>query len=344
MKPGCYTALATPFAEEGVDLHGLEQVAAFQIENGVTGILAVGTTGESPVLSWEEHNQVIERVARQCEGKCVSIAGTGSNNTRECLDACAHAAAAGADALLLVDPYYNGPSSLEIRKAYIEPVARAFPDLDVVPYVIPGRTGAQLLPEDLALAFAACPNVSTVKEATGDLENMRRTRACCGSDFLILSGDDPMTFAMMADPQIEAAGVISVISNIAPRAVGDMVRLFREGRREEAEALNRALAPLSGIVTVKTTETTPHGEVVCRARNPLGLKTLMAVLGMPAGGCRAPLGKMTRNGLEAVLAAARSVQADHPEILQPLADFFGVDIDERLNTPAYRDGLAYDAY
>ena len=111
----------------------------------------------------------------------------GSNNTKEALSATREAAEAGVDAVLLVDPYYNGPSSMEIRKEYIAPVASEFPDLTIIPYVIPGRTGAQLLPEDLALLYKAHPNVSTVKEATGNPDNMRRTRKCCGSDFTILS-------------------------------------------------------------------------------------------------------------------------------------------------------------
>jgi 4-hydroxy-tetrahydrodipicolinate synthase len=344
MKKGCYTAIITPYAGDAVDYDGLDRLTEFQIENGITGILAVGTTGESPALNWEEHNKVTEFIVGKTKGRCLSIAGTGSNNTRECLEGSAEAAKMGVDALLLVDPYYNGPSSLEIRKEYVEPVAKAFPDLDVIPYVIPGRTGAQLLPEDLALAFRNYKNVCTVKEATGNIENMKRTRACCGPEFSIFSGDDAMTFPMMADPGIDAAGAISVASNVAPKAVADMIRLFQAGQRQEAQQLNNALAPLFDLVTVTTTEDTPYGEVICRARNPVGYKTLMAILGMPAGGCRQPLGKMTRKGLEKVLAAARAVQANNPEILQPVAQFFGLDIDARLNDPACLEGLSYETY
>jgi 4-hydroxy-tetrahydrodipicolinate synthase len=107
--------------------------------------------GESPTLAWEEHHRAVQIISQKAKGKCLCIAGAGSNNTKEALSASRHAAEAGADAVLLVDPYYNGPSSLEIRKEYIAPVAAAFPDLTVIPYVIPGRTGAQLFPEDLAL-------------------------------------------------------------------------------------------------------------------------------------------------------------------------------------------------
>ena len=344
MKTGCYTALATPFKGDGVDYQGLEQLVDFQISNGITGILAVGTTGESPTLSWEEHNRVVETVVGKCKGKCISIAGAGSNNTREALEAAGHAKEAGADAVLLVDPYYNGPSSLEIRREYVAPVARAVAGTEVIPYVIPGRTGAQLLPEDLALLNQMFDNVNTVKEATGNLDNMRRTRACCGKDFTIMSGDDGMTYEMMTSADIAAAGVISVASNVAPAAVTKMAAALKAGDLDTAKALNTALAPLFGLVTVTTQEDTPFGEVACRARNPLALKALMAILGMPAGGCRRPLGKMTARGLAVVLSAARKVQAENPEILEPLGDFFGVDVSRRLEDPANWEGLAYGAY
>ena len=153
MKPGCYTAIVTPFADNAVDYQALEKLADFQIQNGITGILAVGTTGESPVLTWDEHNKVTEAIAKKAKGKCLCIAGTGSNNTAESLEATKHAAEVGVDAALLVEPYYNGPSSVEIRKEYVAPIAAAYKDLDIIPYVIPGRTGTQLLPEDLALLY-----------------------------------------------------------------------------------------------------------------------------------------------------------------------------------------------
>jgi 4-hydroxy-tetrahydrodipicolinate synthase len=243
-----------------------------------------------------------------------------------------------------VDPYYNGPSSIEIRKEYIAPVAEAAPGIEIISYVIPGRTGAQLLPEDLALLNETYDNFNTVKEATGNLENMRKTRKCCGPDFTIMSGDDGMTFEMMSDPQIKASGVISVASNVAPKAISQMVRLLRDGDQAGAKKLLDALKPLFDLVTVKTMEQTPFGEVVCRARNPVAYKTLMSILGMPSGGCRRPLGKMTRNGLETVLKAARNVQANHPEILEPVAEFFNVDIERRLNDPSVLDDLSYATY
>ncbi|MBT8358936.1 MAG: 4-hydroxy-tetrahydrodipicolinate synthase [Deltaproteobacteria bacterium] len=344
MNTGCYTAVITPFQGDAVDEEGLNRLIDYQIANGITGILAVGTTGESPVLSWEEHNKVVEIVAKKTREKCLCIAGTGSNNTKEAIVASEHAIEAGADAVLLVDPYYNGPSSLEIRKEYVGPVAKAFPDVPVIPYVIPGRTGAQLLPEDLALLNKEFPNVSTVKEATGNIENMKHTRKCCGPDFTILSGDDGMTYEMMTDQQVAAAGVISVISNVIPGAVKQMVQLLGNGSVDEAQNLLSGINPLFGLVTVTTMEKTPYGDVVCRARNPLAVKALMSVLGMPSGGCRQPLGKMTKKGLEIVLDAARKVQNSNPEVFKPLADFFGVDIENRLSDPSILNGLYYEEY
>ncbi len=344
METLCCTALITPFAGETVDIEGIEKLVSFQVQNGVTGVLAVGTTGESPVLNWDEHHQVVRHIAAAVKGKGLCIAGAGSNNTQEALEASGYAVSMGADALLLVDPYYNGPSSLEIRREYVAPVAAAFPDTRIIPYVIPGRTGAQLLPEDLAILFKNHPNVSTVKEATGNLDNMKRTRQCCGPDYMILSGDDAMTFDMMTDPAIAASGVISVITNVAPAAVSRLVRLLGEGKLEDARKLKAALDPLFDLVTVKTTETTPYGDVVCRARNPMAIKTLMAVLGMPSGACRRPLGKMTQKGLERVLAAVRAVHKVYPEVLQPVAEFFDVNIEERLNTPVFWKNLTYEGY
>ncbi|WP_319522679.1 4-hydroxy-tetrahydrodipicolinate synthase [uncultured Desulfosarcina sp.] len=344
MNPGCYTAIVTPFDGDAVDESGLARLADFQIQNGITGILAVGTTGESPTLAWKEHHHVVQTYARLAKGKCLCIAGAGSNNTKEALSATREAAEAGVDAVLLVDPYYNGPSSMEIRKEYIAPVAAEFPDLTIIPYVIPGRTGAQLFPEDLALLYKAHPNVSTVKEATGNPDNMRRTRQCCGPDFTILSGDDGMTYEMMTNPDIAAAGVISVVSNIAPKAMVELVDLLRAGKTDAAKTLADALLPLFGLVTVVTKEPTPYGEVVCRARNPLAIKTLMQLLGIPSGPCRPPLGKMSRTGLEKVVSIAKTVQTNNPEILAPLAAFFDVDIDARLNDENLWEGLYYPSY
>jgi len=339
---GCYTALITPMTRNRqVDYEGLQSLAEFQIKNGVKGILAMGTTGESPTLDWNEHNKVTEKTHEYTQNKCLTIAGTGSNSTQETIEATQQARDAGINCVLLVDPYYNGPSSLEIRHEYVEPVARRFPEIQVIPYIIPGRTGTQLLPQDLAVLHKEYSNVQCVKEATGDLKNMELTRQLCGEEFAILSGDDDKTYTMMISPDIGASGVISVVSNVAPRAVVDMVHYLLDGNEEAASVIAQALQPLFSIVTVKTQEQTPFGPVACKARNPLAYKTLMNVLGMPSGPCRQPLGKMTRAGLQVVLANARKVYEANPQIFQPIADHFGVDIKDRLYNPEYLEGLTY---
>jgi len=342
MFSGCYTALVTPMTSlRDVDYEGLRNLVEFQVRDGANGILAVGTTGESPTLDWNEHNKVIERTKEYAGEGCVIIAGTGSNSTQETIEATAHAQHIGIRNILLVDPYYNGPSSTEIRQEYVEPVARHFPEIQIIPYVIPGRTGTQLLPQDLAHLHEQYPNVRTVKEATGDLENMKLTRRLCGADYDILSGDDDKTLTMMTTPKIDASGVISVTSNIAPRAVGAMVHFILDGKMKEAKELAQALQPLFSIITVKTQEETKFGPATCKARNPVAYKTLMKILGMPSGPCRQPLGKMTRSGLDVVLAAARKVFETNPQILLPIADYFDVNIHERLYNERFWQGLTY---
>ncbi len=339
---GCYTALITPMKSNfQVDYEGLQSLVEFQIKNGVKGILAMGTTGESPTLDWSEHNRVTEKVYEYAGKRCLTIAGTGSNSTQETIDATQHAYNAGIRTALLVDPYYNGPSSMEIRREYIEPIAQHFPEMQMIPYIIPGRTGTQLLPQDLAILHQQYPNVRCVKEATGDLKNMELTRQLCGEDFDILSGDDDKTYTMMLSPDISASGVISVVSNVAPSAVVDMVHYMLDGNGEAAAVIAQALQPLFSLVTVKTQEQTPFGTVACKARNPLAYKTLMNVLGMPSGPCRQPLGKMTRAGLDVVLANARKVFEANPQIFKPVAEHFDVDVKDRLYNPKYQEGLTY---
>ncbi|NOX32759.1 MAG: 4-hydroxy-tetrahydrodipicolinate synthase [Deltaproteobacteria bacterium] len=343
MEPGCYTALITPFNQEGeLDQDGLEQLINFQIENNITGILATGTTGESPTFKWKEHDNVIARVAGLAKGKCLRIAGTGSNNTDEAIEAVGHAAREDVDAVLMVDPYYNGPSSLEIRKEYYEVIARKYPGVDIIPYIIPGRTGAQMLPQDLAILSKNFKNVSCVKEATGNLENMKLTRKYCGDEFKIFSGDDALIYDIMTNPEIKACGGISVMSNIAPKFLTKMVSKLNKGDLDGAMKIKQALKPLLDLVVVTTKEISEFGPVNCRARNPLPLKTLMQLLGMPSGPCRRPLGKMTQKGFHILLDAAKKVHADSPQIFEPIALFFNVDIEERLNNPEFQEALFYD--
>jgi 4-hydroxy-tetrahydrodipicolinate synthase len=343
MFKGCYTALITPMLNNHeIDVDGLKTLVEFQISQGVSGVLAVGTTGESATLDFEEQIAVIKEVHECVGGRTVVIAGTGSSCTHKTMEATRKAYEMGVRAVLLVDPYYNGPSSLEIRREYIAPIAEKFPEVQVIPYVIPARTGTQLLPQDIAILHHNYQNVRAVKEATGDFENMRLTRKLCGENFDILSGDDDKTFKMMIDAAIRASGVISVISNVAPAAVQRMTNLILEGKIEEAETLCNKLSPLFQIVTVKTTEETPFGNALVKARNPLPCKTLMNIMGMPAGPLRQPLGKMTRKGLETVLRVAREVYEKSPEILKPVEDFFGVNLSERLYDERFWKGLSYD--
>jgi 4-hydroxy-tetrahydrodipicolinate synthase len=171
---------------------------------------------------------------------------------------------------------------------------------------------------------------------------MKLTRKFCGDDFDILSGDDDKTYNMMTDSGIRAAGVVSVTSNVVPGAVQKMTTLILEGNMDEAKKLLDALKPLFDIVTVKTVAQTPFGDVPVKARNPLPCKTLMNLLGMPAGPLRQPLGKMTRKGFQVVLEVARKVHENNHEILKPVEEAFDVDLSKRLYDEKSWDGLSYD--
>jgi 4-hydroxy-tetrahydrodipicolinate synthase len=169
---GCWTAMITPFNRKGeVDFEGLEKNVRFLIENG-SNLVPTGTTGESPTLDWREHDRVITKTVKLAKGKAFVIAGTGSNSTSEAMRGSKHAVEVGAQGVLLVDCYYNGPSSLELRTQYYEVIAKAFRKTFVVPYIIPGRTGTKMEVEDLAILHRKYKNVRSVKEATGDLERI----------------------------------------------------------------------------------------------------------------------------------------------------------------------------
>ena len=333
---GTWTAIVTPFNSDlSIDWDGLKKNVDFQLSEGITGLVPVGTTGESPTLDWNEHNEVIEKVLDWCSGKVGVLAGTGSNSTSEAIASTKHAVNAGTQAVLMVDCYYNGPSSQELRDEYYSIVAKEFPNTTIVPYVIPGRSGTALSVEDLAILASQYKNINTVKEATGDLERMAKTRALLGDDFSIMSGDDDLTFNMMSDSNIQANGVISVATNVVPGAVAKMVKLAANGDMAGAEKIKDALTPILGIVTVKidNERLLPSGvrvKVNDRYRNPLPIKTLMAGLGMPAGFCKKPLGRMSRAGVVVVRNAAKQVWERNPEILEPVAKFYGVDIAARL--------------
>ena len=213
----------------------------------------------------------------------------------------------------------------------------------MIPYIIPGRTGTQLLPQDLAILAREYPNLQAVKEATGSAENARLTRKLCGPEFSIMSGDDDKTLSFMSDDLIVCSGAISVVSNVVPRAVEDLTEAALAGNLEEAERLATALQPLFAMVTVKSEENTAFGPVPVKARNPLPVKTMMNVLGMGVGPCRRPLGLVTKQALNHILEGLRKVWATNPEVLEPIEKAFDVSIDKRLRVAKSWDGLAYGA-
>jgi 4-hydroxy-tetrahydrodipicolinate synthase len=294
-----------------------------------------GTTGESPTLDWKEHQRVIARTVKAAKGKAFVLAGTGSNSTKEALEATEHAVDVGAPGVLMMDCYYNGPSTLELRTQYYEPVAKKFRKTFVVPYIIPGRTGTKLEVEDLAVLNRRYKNVRSVKEATGDLERMAKTRRLLGDDFDILSGDDDKTYEMMIRPDIRANGVISVISNIMPGPIAEMVKAISNGNVRRAEQLKNVLDPLFKVVTVNTMESYEGFDVPCRFRNPVAVKTMMNGLGMPSGPCRPPLGKITPKGAEVVRRALKEVYEKDRGVFTPIREFYRVNIEERLSNDRY---------
>ncbi len=342
-----WTALVTPMDEKGnIDWDGLKKNIEFQLSQGITGILPAGTTGESPTLSWQEHRDIIKKTIAYANKKCGVIAGCGSNSAEEAADIVGYAAGEGADAVLLVDCYYNAPSSLELRKEYYEPIVKEHSGLPVVPYVIPGRTGTALSAEDVALLSWKYPNVCAVKEATGDQERMRRTREFAREDFRILSGDDDITFNIMLDPRIRAEGVISVMSNIIPGSILEMTGAVLEGDDNAAREIQEKIKPLLGLVTVtaRNERVLTEGRALFvedKFRNPVPLKTMMKALGIPSGSCRRPLGKMTAPGVKKVRSALRGVWEKNPCVLRPAVDFYGIDIEKKLGDDSLWDSLAY---
>ena len=344
---GVWTALVTPFHNDGnVNLEALKRTINFQIAEGATGLVPAGTTGESPTLRWIEHNRVIEETVAFAAGRVGVLAGTGSNSTDEAIEATRHAQQAGASAALVVDCYYNGPSSLELRTEYFERIADNAPDIALVPYIIPGRTGTELNAADLALLHSGDQaRFPAVKQATGNLERMRQDRALCGDSLAILSGDDDLTLAMMKDPQIRAAGVVSVMSNMVPGALVRMVKAARAGQWGIAEKVAAQLAPLFKLVGCKVpgSRRLSDGRVIeveDKFRNPVPVKAMMAGLGMQAGPCRAPLGLMTTEAVQTCRTALLNVYESAPETLTPIEAAFDVKIADRLKDDSVWANLA----
>lgn len=334
---GAWTALATPFLSDGsVDEPSLRKLVEFQVQQGIEGIVPCGTTGESPTLTKPEHLRVVEIAIETADGRVGALAGTGSNRTATAIETSGAARKLGAAGLLLVDCYYNGPSSEELRRDYYEAVLQQVPDLPIVPYVIPGRSGCALGAADLAILHQQDPaRVPAVKQATGDFDRMREDRALAGNSLAILSGDDEIILTMMRDPEIRCAGVISVMANIAPRTMQEMVVAQAAGDDARADALQASIEPLLKLVgcKVEATRTLPDGrevQVVDGYRNPVPLKAMMAGLGMMGPTVRRPLGKMSAAAVAKVREALRQVHTQDARVLAPIEEAFDVKIEARL--------------
>ena len=238
---GTYTALVTPFRDEPgqpIDWSALDALIDAQVAGGVAGVVPCGTTGESPTLSHEEHAQVVERTVKRAAKRVQVIAGAGSNSTREAVDLAVHAERAGADAVMVVVPYYNKPTQEGLYRHFVEVASRV--RLPVVVYNVPGRTVVDLAPETLARICETAANVVAVKEATGNVVRAQRLAAMLGDRLVVLCGDDVLTLPMIA---CGARGVISVTSNVLPAEVSRATRLALDGRMEEARRAHLALVP-----------------------------------------------------------------------------------------------------
>lgn len=240
MFEGAHTALVTPFNEKGmIDPDAYRKLIDKQFANGIKGIVPVGTTGESATLSTEEHHLVIEMAVKQTAGRGLVIAGTGSNSTREAIDLTQAAELSGANAALLVTPYYNKPSQEGLFQHY-RAIALST-ELPLMLYSIPGRCHIQIEVETAVRLALECPNIRAIKEAGGVTERVRQLRAALPPEFEILSGDDVLTVDFM---KAGAVGVVSVASNLIPGAMADLTKAMLEGRVGDAEAIHARYADL----------------------------------------------------------------------------------------------------
>jgi 4-hydroxy-tetrahydrodipicolinate synthase len=246
MFEGAIAAIVTPFKNGKIDEAGLRELIEFQIANGTRGIVPCGTTGESPTLSYKEHERVIEIAIEQTAKRVPVIAGTGSNCTEEAISLTSHAKKVGADAALLISPYYNKPTQEGIYR-HFEKVAKAV-DIAIIVYNIPGRTSSNIEPETMA-RLAGIDNIVGVKEASGSMKQITDTIAMCPDDFIVVSGEDYLTFPLLC---VGGKGVISVASNAAPREMADLCDLFFQGRYEESRKLYYKLLPLLHIFFIET--------------------------------------------------------------------------------------------
>jgi 4-hydroxy-tetrahydrodipicolinate synthase len=260
---GSIIALITPFKNNGkeVDYEGLKKLIDYQIENGTDAILVCGTTGESPTLTYEEHENVIKTAVEHAKGRVPIIAGTGANSLHEALELTAFAKEVGADAALVVVPYYNKPNQEGLYRHY-KTLAKEI-DIPIIVYNIPGRTCREIEVSTFARLREECPNIIGSKESVGNMDRISELRKTLGEDFIILSGDDSLTLPMMA---LGADGVISVANHILPKEVKEMVDAANAGDFKRARELHYKLFPLFKALFIDT--------------NPIPVKTAAWMLGL----------------------------------------------------------------
>lgn len=280
---GLYVAMVTPFRNERVDEAGLKNNIEFLINNGVAGVVPCGTTGESATLSWEEHRHVVDLAVEVCRGRVQVIAGAGSNNTAEAVEAAKYAKKAGADAALVITPYYNKPTQEGLFR-HFEIVAKET-GIPMVLYNVPGRTSVNLLPSTVE-RLAKIDNIVAVKEASGNITQIGEIKKRCGDRITVLSGDDAMTLPVLA---IGGTGVISVVGNIAPREMAELIRLWNDGDLKGATELHYRLFDLCNAMFYET--------------NPAPVKTAMNLMGLSAGDLRLPMVPMQEDSKRKLMSA-----------------------------------------
>lgn len=275
MFKGSITALVTPFKGGKVDEKAFQSLVDWQIKEGTSALVPCGTTGESPTLSHEEHDRVVALCIEAAEGRVPVIAGTGSNSTEEAIRLTRQAKKAGANAALIVSPYYNKPTQAGLY-AHFEAIAKAV-DLPIIVYNIPPRCVIDIQVETMA-KLAKLPNIVGVKDATGDITRISKQRRECGPDFCQLSGDDPLALGQMAHG---AVGCISVTSNVAPRLMADFQKAWAAGERDKALAIHDRMQPLHEALFAET--------------SPAPIKYAMSLIGkceetvrLPLVGCSEP--------------------------------------------------------
>ncbi|WP_045056933.1 4-hydroxy-tetrahydrodipicolinate synthase [Aliterella atlantica] len=265
------TAMVTPFKQDGsVDYAVAEKLAAYLADNGSDTLVVCGTTGESPTLSWDEEYQLFQVVLQAVAKKALVMAGTGSNSTTEAIAATQKAAKIGVHGSLQVVPYYNKPPQAGLYQHFAA-IARACPDLPLVLYNIPGRTGQNMLPETIA-RLAQVENIVAVKEATGNLDQASEIRRLTPSEFQIYSGDDSLTLPLLA---VGGKGVISVASHLVGNQLQQMIRAFETGNNQVATQIHLNLLPLFKSLFITT--------------NPIPLKIALKLTGWDVGSTRLPL-------------------------------------------------------